>query len=249
MKEKLYTIPLTDAFHENDECPFCYIERKLEQDALDYTIGNSSSYMQSDTRAKTDESGFCRKHFKQMYQYGNTLGNSLILHTHMKNFNNKFSKVCKQYHPLQKKAFGRTTLEKDSVSQFLEEHLSSCFICDYIENNYQRYLATFFYLLKHEDSFFELVINSKGFCMEHLHDILIAAPKHLNEKEQTKYMVPIIELSQKNLLRVESDISWLIDKFDYRNSDADWKNSKDALPRGMQKLSGGYPTDKPYISK
>ena len=35
--------------------------------------------------------------------------------------------------------------------------------------------------------------------------------------------------------RVNEDISWFIDKFDYRNQDAPWKNSKDALPRGIIK--------------
>ena len=28
--------------------------------------------------------------------------------------------------------------------------------------------------------------------------------------------------------------------------DADWKNSKDAIQRGMQKLKGGCPADPPY---
>ena len=31
MKETIYTIPVMDAFNADDECPFCYIERKLEQ--------------------------------------------------------------------------------------------------------------------------------------------------------------------------------------------------------------------------
>lgn len=30
MKEKLYTIPLMDAFKAEDECPFCFVERQLE---------------------------------------------------------------------------------------------------------------------------------------------------------------------------------------------------------------------------
>ena len=38
MKEKLYTIPLNDAFHANDECPFCYIEKKIEEDMLDFVL-------------------------------------------------------------------------------------------------------------------------------------------------------------------------------------------------------------------
>ena len=39
MKEKLYTIPLNDAVNENDECPFCFIERKLEQDMINFVLG------------------------------------------------------------------------------------------------------------------------------------------------------------------------------------------------------------------
>ena len=31
MKETLYTIPLNDAVNANDECPFCFIEREVEQ--------------------------------------------------------------------------------------------------------------------------------------------------------------------------------------------------------------------------
>jgi hypothetical protein len=82
MKEKLYTIPLNDAMDAQDECPFCYIERKVEQDLLDFVLGSGSSYMQSHIRSKTDADGFCRNHFKKMFDYGNTLGNGWILKTH-----------------------------------------------------------------------------------------------------------------------------------------------------------------------
>ena len=60
MKETLYTIPLTDAFHANDECPLCFVEREVEQDLLDLVLGSSSSYMESDMREMTDKAGFCR---------------------------------------------------------------------------------------------------------------------------------------------------------------------------------------------
>lgn len=77
MKEKLYTIPLNDAVNAMDECPFCYVERNIEQDLLDFCLGSGSSYMESDVREATDKEGFCRMHFKKMFDYGNTLGNSL----------------------------------------------------------------------------------------------------------------------------------------------------------------------------
>ena len=54
MKEKLYTIPLNDAMNAGDECPFCFIERNVEQDLLDFVLGSGSSYMESDIREQTD---------------------------------------------------------------------------------------------------------------------------------------------------------------------------------------------------
>ena len=82
MKEKLYTIPQMDAFKAEDECPFCFVERQLEQHAMDFVLGAGASYMEDDVRAETDKMGFCRTHYKKMYDYGNRLGTGLILKTH-----------------------------------------------------------------------------------------------------------------------------------------------------------------------
>lgn len=60
MKEKIYTIPLNDAVNADDECPFCFIERVVEQDLLDFVLGSGSSYMESDVREITDRTGFCQ---------------------------------------------------------------------------------------------------------------------------------------------------------------------------------------------
>ena len=84
MKEKLYTIPLNDAMNAEDECPFCFIERNVEQDIMDYVLGSCASYMESDTREATDKAGFCRNALQEMFDYGNTLGNGWILKTHYK---------------------------------------------------------------------------------------------------------------------------------------------------------------------
>ena len=66
----------------DDECPFCYIERNVEQDIMDYVLGSCASYMESVTRDATDKAGFCRMQYKKMFDYGNTLGNGWILITH-----------------------------------------------------------------------------------------------------------------------------------------------------------------------
>ena len=57
MAEQLYTIPVNDAFTTDCECPICEMNRQLERNAIDYTMG--PSYMEDDNRAMTDEQGFC----------------------------------------------------------------------------------------------------------------------------------------------------------------------------------------------
>ena len=39
MKTEIYTIPIQDAFAEESECPVCRMYQKLEENAINYTIG------------------------------------------------------------------------------------------------------------------------------------------------------------------------------------------------------------------
>ena len=63
MKEKLYTIPVNDAFASSCECPICTMYKTLEDNSIEYTMG--PSYMEDDVRSETDRLGFCDKHIKQ----------------------------------------------------------------------------------------------------------------------------------------------------------------------------------------
>lgn len=254
MKEKLYTIPLNDAVNQQDECPFCFIERKLEQDALDFTLGSSSSYMESDIRAQTDAAGFCREHTKKMFDYGNTLGNALILKTHYQKLHKEMNEEFKKFSPgkssfLQKFRKNTDAAVSNSIYSWTASKDCSCFICNTVEQTFERYIATFFYLYKQDPSFQDKILHSKGFCLHHFGILCQNADHYLNEKEKASFYPAVFSLMDQNFTRMEEDLTWLIDKFDYRNKDADWKNSKDALQRGMQKLRGSYPADAPHKAK
>lgn len=250
MKEKLYTIPLMEAFQANDECPFCFIERQLERGALDFTLGSSSSYMESDIREQTDEMGFCRDHLKKMYQYGNALGNALILKTHFHKLNQELTKEMEDFKPQKNGVFGKLRKGKagdiNPVASWVKKKEETCFICEHMKNDYDRYFDTFFYLFKNTPEFKELIKNSKGFCLHHFGEITLLMSEKLSDGQMMEFIELLFPLMKKELNRMEEDINWLVDKYDYRNADADWKNSKDALQRGMQKISGGYPADSDY---
>ena len=70
----------------------------------------------------------------------------------------------------------------------------------------------------------------------------------LSDKEKSDFYETLFPLMTENMQRVTDDLEWFCDKFDYKNKDADWKTSKDAIPRGMQKAAGSYPADPPYKS-
>ena len=252
MKEKLYTIPLNDAVNAHDECPFCFIERKLERDTLDFVLGNSSSYMESDIREATDHAGFCRTHFQKMFDYGNTLGNAWILKTHYEQKQRELAAVFKAHSPAKSgfKLFAKQPEPATNpIVDWISKEKTSCYICNKFKDTYDRYMDTFFYMYTADDDFRKRILDSKGFCLTHYGDLCTAADNRLKEKELNAFYQDMEKLMTENIARLHEDVSWLIEKFDYRNKDADWKQSKDAIQRGMQKLKGGYPADGPYKPK
>ena len=53
MKEQLHTIPISEGFEMDDECPFCAVERDVEQRSIRYVVGPSATYMEPHVRAAT----------------------------------------------------------------------------------------------------------------------------------------------------------------------------------------------------
>ncbi len=254
-KETLYTIPLMDALKADDECPFCYNERKLEQDALDYILGSASAYMQSDIREKTNKLGFCRVHYKQMFQYGNTLGNAIMLSSYFKYMNEDLQKKLSGTKPgktpvlfKKKKAEEEDASSNTALSSWIRSREQDCFICNKINDSWKRYIDTFFMMVRTDTEFYALLKKSKGFCLHHFATVIGEADKRLNGRQLEDFYKDIFEITKENMNRIEGEVEWFIDKFDYRHRDADWKNSKDAGQRAMQKLCGGYPADPPYKS-
>lgn len=273
MKEKLYIIPVKDALRAHDECPFCYMERSLEQYALDSVLGTSCSYMESDVREVTDREGFCRNHYRKMFAYGNALGNSLILETHLRRLKKDLLKEMKHYNDNAKSGklslMGRfrtggssagaasesgslavISASNNNVSRWIRTEEGSCHICNIVKSQFQRYLATFFVLYKQNDSeFMELLRGGKGVCIHHLADVLDTAPQYINDKQQKELRELLFAQMEANLDRMIDELEWFQKKFDYRYRDADWNGAQDSVQRAMQKIAGGYPADGPHKTK
>ena len=64
------------------------------------------------------------------------------------------------------------------------------------------------------------------------------APKHLSGDLLKDFIIKLNFVYLDNMKRVRDDLDWFIDKFDYRYANEPWKNSKDALPRSINKTNG-----------
>lgn len=239
MKEQLYTIPVNDIMEKKCECVICAMKRSLEDDAVAFAMG--PSYMEDDIRMETDKIGFCAPHMQMMYDFENRLGLALIIDTHMKN-------MTKEIELLQKK--GRKSAgglfskkEESSLYDFTQKITHSCYVCNRIKHTFERYLATIFYLYENDSAFPGKLKKCEGFCLEHYGLLYELAPKYLGGSTLEEFTNCINKVFLENYKRMEEEVSWFIDKFDYRNVDAPWKTSKDAVPRAMTKCNGILPPE------
>ncbi len=243
MKEQIDTIPVNEAFESGDECPFCYLERQAEQRAIRYAIGPGASYMEPDVRGVTDRQGFCRTHYKKLYDYGNSLGNALVMQTYYIGMRKQLQNQIDSFKMPDKRGLFSKKPEGDlPIVEYLKQKNGSCYLCEKVRYNMRRYYNTFFHLIKDEE-FRKKVESGKGFCMHHFAEILEVSQEKVPNGQIQWFYTTVFDLMTDNLARVQGDLDWFIDKFDYRNASADWKNSKDAVSRSMQKLKGGYPAD------
>lgn len=251
MAEQLHTIPIADAMENAGECPFCYIERRVENHSMDYVLGHGASYMEADIRDMTDRQGFCRTHFKKMFDYGNSLGNAWILKTLMLRHMTEMTKEFKAFDPAssgKKGLFGKGG-SSNSIVDWIEKREESCFICTSVNNTFNAYMKTFFTMYRDNEDFRRQVAKTKGFCLSHFKVVCEGADQYLNGKMREEFYDCILPLMAENFDRVYEDVAWFIEKYDYKNHDADWKNSKDAIQRTMQKLRGGDPSLPPHVIK
>ncbi len=252
MKERIYTIPVSEAFKEDCECPMCILEKNLEQDALTYTLG--PSMMEPDSRIETNKKGFCDRHFTKLYNtQENRLPLGLVIDTHLKEQSADLRKIYEKEEKNLKKEMQTSTLQhlkkglknKDASANFVNSMIDklndlqkSCTICEKISFNMSKFTDVILHLFFKEPDFKELFVSKKGFCLPHLKMLLEGTLEHLNRKQRSEFVMTLMSMELIHLDRIKEEVNWFTQKFDYKNQDASWKNSRDALPRSIEKICG-----------
>lgn len=239
MKEEIYTIPVNEAYDTDCECPLCELERKLEFEAVDYTLG--AAMMESDFRKLTNEKGFCNKHYKMLFDMNNKLSLSLILETHLKEVRKKIAKMsrrCQAAKRVKKFKKKNSVILAGKLTKTLSDWDSSCMICDKINDTMKRYADVLLYMWANDEEFKKKFDNSKGLCLKHSKLLIDTAEKSLNNSSHLEFLASVFEQEKNELERLQDELRRFSDKFDYRNANTPWGNSQNAPKRTIEKLSG-----------
>ena len=237
MKEQLYTIPVNDAFDKKGECPICDMYNELLQDAVEFTLG--PSYMEDDVRMETNRLGFCSEHLKLLYERQNRLGLALMLMTHMDRVAEDIKGLQKQGRTRQSGLFKKSD-GQSAVYSYVKQKTGSCFVCERIEGTFERYIVTVLELYAKDEVFAEKFRQSKGFCLEHYGLLYEKSADRLSKDKLKRFTEDLDQCFLAGFERVRDDLDWYTRKFDYRFANEPWKNSKDAVQRGMQKTASVF---------
>lgn len=231
MAEKLYTIPVNEAFDRSLEdpacgCPFCTLYTQLENRELDSTLG--AAMMEPDIRIKMNHEGFCRAHYDMMLNRPNKLSLALILESHLSE--EKAALSPRGLAALRGK--GSVTLAE------LERKDKECYICAKLDEYMARMTDTAVYLWQTEPDFKKKALMQPYYCLPHFKLFLTVASKGLDRREYGKFYDQISALEDSYLKKLGDDVSWFCKKFDYRYDEEPWYNSKDACERAARFMTG-----------
>lgn len=209
MKKDITTIPISEVFEPKEGCPVCRMRDMLEERMIEYTLG--PSMMEPDVRIETNRTGFCSRHFKELFKQRNKLALALILESHLAHI-------------------------EDSA---LKRDPDSCFICHNVNRHIDKMLDNLFVLYSKENDFRKLFSQQQHLCLPHYHLLTTKAKSKINKKLYKSFLSDCQNLTGAYLKELKSDVHHFSSMFDWRNNgeEADWGNSKDALERAIYFLT------------
>jgi len=237
MKYTLDTIPVLDTYKTGCECPLCRLQILSEDSYVDSML--SSAYMEPEYRIHTNEVGFCTRHFQLMFDRRNRLGLALMTHTHMQEVVKSLESILENSAGAKHSLFPlRARPDENSAPARIRARMQGCMICEQVEKSVERYAYTIAQLYFTKAEFRPMFEQSKGFCLPHLALVMELSEKTLSAAQSAEFRKALAKLQLENMKRVQDELEWFTLKFDYRNDDKPWGNSKDAPERAINKLMG-----------
>ena len=237
--ETIYTIPVNDAYGSECECPLCFLKKRCEDQELEYYLG--PSLMEPDTRIITNKTGFCPDHMAKLNKkVTNRLGLALVIHTHLLDYDNDISEDLSKAAPEKAGLFkGRSNDYKSALRELadrIDKRTATCPVCDKINKTTERYNEVIMHMFSHDNEFKQKFI-SRSHCLPHTASLLRTAASKLSQNDTSDFVSALAQNNKECFAELEKDVEWFTLKFDYRNKEKPWGNSKNSIRRAMRFLS------------
>lgn len=85
--------------------------------------------------------------------------------------------------------------------------------------------------------FLKLLKNSKGLCIPHFTALMREATREMR-KDKQDVIYALVEVEEKNLLRLSRELSEYVEMHSYEFSDEHQKSLEDVLLRSLHKIAG-----------
>ena len=187
--------------------------------------------MEPDIRIKTNEEGFCNKHFGIMLGRKRMLGMGLMLESHLAEVRKKLDGPT---------VFGN---KRQAALESLGKLECDCYVCGRIAFAFGKMMDTAAYLWENEKEFRDKCAAQPYFCLPHYRAFVAQARHSMSKKTFAAFWEQVSGIENAYLEKIGGDVSWFCKKFDYRYNDEPWYDSKDAVERAMKFLSGDLHKD------
>lgn len=229
LSKKIEYGPLYEAYEKkNKECKLCTLV-KLREEKYVKSVLDGELLIKPDFRNELIRGSFCTRHLEKLSAIRDKLGLALLLES------------C-----LQKQVQGVSGGPKPGLKVWFYNALrhpqtdqgqtkNACSICSYLLTVDKENADKLLTLLIHDSAFRHLFNeNYTLLCHRHYTDIL----SFRNHKKRTfgHAVRGVIKLQTEALEKVQRDLSWFIQKFNYSNREMPWYDAKDSLQRVIDYL-------------
>jgi len=212
----------------DEECFLCALEEEIERKYVDTYL--SELVMDASSREKIIESrGFCNHHFYKILiaasKPGSSDGHGIVLVNE-----NILEKLIQDVH--RQESQNMKSFHKLLVTE------SKCPACIHLAEFSRIYAEKIVELLSSgNEEISELLKESKGFCIPHF-VALVHMAEEITSTQTKKIINTLIEVEEKNLRGLNSELAEYIKRQSYEFSERDRAVVADVVPRSVKKIAG-----------
>ncbi|MFU0799737.1 MAG: DUF6062 domain-containing protein [Xylanivirga thermophila] len=244
MGNRIYHIPLWDAFKKDSDCPICLLQKSLEV-KYQNAILDTQSFMEEEFDEIFGHYTICSMHLDNLYKNFDKFGLALLMNkllareiSHMEDIKNHEDNE-------------KSSIRKNFVDRFIEigaykqkkdkdkdtaSIKKPCFICKSVNEGTNMYIESLILLWRENDDFKDVYKNSKGFCQRHFYNIIDKSHNILEDEDLNEFIELNYALQKINIQALTDELKWFIKKFNYEFASEPWGRSKTALMRSITKL-------------